>query len=383
MAMWRHRRSPTNVTIAHAYDDFGQYGGPFWTLETHLPGRFPWPTNLDAHLDYIYLMTKSGNKFAAPMINRILKNMPSSYDEYFRNNGILPPELRNGISSEFAARYYSKWEHLFNEIYNANYSPLNVADYTEQRTRNASINNTKNLSDTLTRPTKTIAKNSTRTPNLTEQRTPNLTEQRTPNLTDTTVAASQSSDSGIDSQTTTFGKVVTEGGNMTRTLGHNEFGFNTSAEGGVPISVDTESVTPRQTTTDSGTEGVSGTNSNTSNSRDNSTLTRTGSESTTRTGTETITNTGTEGISEQETETYNANEVKTTAGTDNDVINEGIRISRSGSMFRPPAELLSLDRDLWLWDFFEIVFDDVDSILTLNIYSDSPVEHFYWGQEIN
>ena len=382
MAMWRHRRSPTNVTIEHAYSGTND-GGVFVTTYPVATELWPWDDSMNARLDDVYLNIRSGGKFVAPYIIKILKKINSIVYPTYAQNGILTPVDRTDISHTIATRFAMKWAHLFNEIYNANYSPLNVADYTEQRTRNASINNTKNLSDTLTRPTKTIAKNSTRTPNLTEQRTPNLTEQRTPNLTDTTVAASQSSDSGTDSQTTTFGKVVTEGGNMTRTFGHNEFGFNTSAEGGVPISVDTESVTPRQTTTDSGTEGVSGTNSNTSNSRDNSTFTRTGSETTTKSGTETVTNTGTEGISEQETETYSANEVKTTAGTDNDVINEGIRISRSGSMFRPPAELLSLDRDLWLWDFFEIVFDDVDSILTLNIYSDSPVERFYWGQEIN
>lgn len=42
--------------------------------------------------------------------------------------------------------------------------------------------------------------------------------------------------------------------------------------------------------------------------------------------------------------------------------------TKRGTMYRAPAELMSLDRDFWLQEYFTIVFADVDDMLTLDIY---------------
>lgn len=48
--------------------------------------------------------------------------------------------------------------------------------------------------------------------------------------------------------------------------------------------------------------------------------------------------------------------------------------TRSGRMYNVPAEMLKADRDFWLDGYFSSVFDDLDEMLTLAIYSDSEVQ---------
>ena len=60
--------------------------------------------------------------------------------------------------------------------------------------------------------------------------------------------------------------------------------------------------------------------------------------------------------------------VQTNSGTDTGANGESFSSTKRGTMYRAPGELLSLDRDFWLQDFFTIVFADVDDMLTLDIY---------------
>ena len=363
MAVERHRRSPSNITLEVAYNGYldentAQIHTIFWNNFQ----SFPWDTyfrndpEFNLVLDRMYIGVRSGRKFVNPAVTGFLIRANSDRPYLSDHDRLL-------ISRHIASRFRMKWTHLFNEIYADNYTPMGAS---ETRTRSATNTNTKNLQDSTTKPTKSTSKNS--------MRTPNLTQTRTPNLTETYRGQESGTESGTNSSTTTFGKVVTEGGNTQSTHAHNEFGFNTQAEGGVPISVDTETTTPRGTVTDSGTEGVSGTDSRTTSGSDSGT--------TTNTGTETVAQTGSESESGSESETYSGPEVKSITGTDTDVESETVTISRTGSMFRPPAEYLSLDRDFWLFDFFDIVFDDLDAVLTLDIYSESQVEAYRWGNKI-
>lgn len=48
--------------------------------------------------------------------------------------------------------------------------------------------------------------------------------------------------------------------------------------------------------------------------------------------------------------------------------------TRSGRMYNVPAEMLKSDREFWLDGYFSIIFDDLDDLLTLAIYSDSEVQ---------
>ena len=354
MAMWRHRRSPTNVTIEHAYSGTSD-GGVFVTTSPVATELWPWDDAMNARLDDVYLNVRSGGKFASPYIIKILKNISAIVYPTYAQNGILPAVSRTDISHTIANRFYMKWAHLFDEIYSANYSPLNVVNTTETREHEGSNINTRNMLDTTTRPSKTTQTSSTRTPNLTE-------------TTSGSVTSTVETDGTVETE---YGKVVTAGGSNTATNSHSEFGFNTNpdpeVEGPVPISVDTRTETPRETSTESGSDTVTTDMTDTTRETDSSTVTETGSEA----------------VLASSSESYAGNEVLAKTGTDSVATEDSVTITRQGTLFRPPAELLTLDRDLWLWDFFEIVFDDVDSILTLYLYSDSPVERFYWGQEIN
>lgn len=346
MQPWRHKRSPTNLTIEQAFAKWKSYGGVFETYQPILQDLFPWADSLNSVLDDTYIGMRSGGKFVTPYVIREVKStseivFPEAAD------GLLYPAVRSQMASTMAQRFAMKWKHLFDEIYTANYKPINNSS--ETRTRTGQNKLTKNLSDATTKPTKSVSRSSTRTPNLSEALT----------------GSSGTTDSTSDTTTTRYGKVNTLGGSNTVEAIHNEYGFNTTDEDGVPMSKDTTTETPRQTNTDSGS--------------DSSTTTGSGQSSSTET--RTILTTGTEGVTESESESYNQAETTLHTGTDTEDITDSITIARTGTMFRPPAELLSLDRDLWLWDFFDIVFDDVDSILTLDIYPERPVTQFYWGQD--
>ncbi len=156
---------------------------------------------------------------------------------------------------------------------------------------------------------------------------------RTPNLT-TTDSLDQTDvhDGTVDSTETPAEMIATQSVSQVAAA-DNRFGFNTTPDAPVPNSTASES------TTSSTNESHSGTN-----------RTQTDSDYTdTRDADSTRHETGTESYEEDYTKT------------------------RVGNMYRSPAELLSFDRDFWLQDFFSIVFQDVDDMLTLQVYSESPV----------
>ena len=80
----------------------------------------------------------------------------------------------------------------------------------------------------------------------------------------------------------------------------------------------------------------------------------TGKQAQTETGTNTITNTGTVDFEDSGSDTHTRN----------------YELSRSGNIgVTTSQQMLESERNLWLWNFFyDIVFPDVDRILTLKIY---------------
>lgn len=69
------------------------------------------------------------------------------------------------------------------------------------------------------------------------------------------------------------------------------------------------------------------------------------------------------------TETHSGNDTenRTTSESEND--NEESTLKRSGNIgVTTTQQMISSERELWLWDFFKIVFADLDSVLTLQVY---------------
>ena len=98
-------------------------------------------------------------------------------------------------------------------------------------------------------------------------------------------------------------------------------------------------------------------------------------------GTTVKASTGTEDYSETETERYTGTDSLVKTGSETDAIDgstseeEDVNTTKTGNIFKSPAELMMADRDFWLTDFFSIVFEDVDQMITLAIYPEKTVRH--------
>lgn len=163
-----------------------------------------------------------------------------------------------------------------------------------------------------------------------------------------------------DSQVDIYGRTSTR----TDNLSHTKTGTETEAPNTTETRTDnlTRGTTPNITTEsdvygfNSSTAVPAGVQTNTGTT----TETNTGTQATARTGQDTITynttnsDTGTQAVAEggQDTHTRNYN------------------LTRRGTLGLVPVQtLVSDERELWLWNFFQnVVFPDVDKILTIPIY---------------
>ena len=111
--------------------------------------------------------------------------------------------------------------------------------------------------------------------------------------------------------------------------------------------------------------GIWGFNSSTSVPSDMSDGTATNENTTTRDLTET--ETGTDTTDRTNTDTYNRSYTET--GTDTTAGTSSRKLTRTGNIGTNTFQnLLQQERNIWMYDFFEQVFKDVDSVLTIPIY---------------
>lgn len=117
--------------------------------------------------------------------------------------------------------------------------------------------------------------------------------------------------------------------------------------------------------TNTNQNGIWGFNSSTSVPSDMSDGTAT-SENTT-TGNLSETETGTDTTDRTNTDTYNRSYTET--GTDTTAGTSSRKLTRTGNIGTNTFQnLLQQERNIWMYDFFEQVFKDVDSVLTIPIY---------------
>lgn len=108
-----------------------------------------------------------------------------------------------------------------------------------------------------------------------------------------------------------------------------------------------------------------GFNSSTSVPSDMSDGTATNENTTTRDLTET--ETGTDTTDHTNTDTYNRSYTET--GTDTTAGTSSRKLTRTGNIGTNTFQnLLQQERNIWMYDFFEQIFKDVDSVLTIPIY---------------
>ena len=241
----------------------------------------PWKTEDPAipasqMLDLEYHGNKSGEKWVAPLVSKLLELLENGDFEED-----IPETLALLLVRINGENWRKQWASLEFE-----YNPIENYSMVEQMTNDQTVD--------------AYGKTRTRTDNLSHTKTgtetdaPNTTETQTPNLTNTRNAETH--------------------------------GFNSVQA--VPTDADTQRAT--------------GTN----------TMTRTGQEQRTYNTTDADTGTQTENDGGQDTHTRN------------------YRLTRSGNIgVTTSQQMIESERALWVWNFFyDVVFPDIDRVLTLQIY---------------
>ena len=366
----------------------------------------PWKEeDIYTYLDLEYHGNISGDKFVSPLVFRLLEN------------NVLSSEMVVTLANVIFSMFSKNWDSLYN-TYLLQYNPIQNYNMVEVMTNDRKVTSygkTETRTDNLTHgktgtETDTPNVTETRTDNLThgktgtETDTPNVTETRTDNLTHGKTGTETDTPNVTETRTDnlTHGKTGTETDtpNVTETqtpnLSTNKdlgvYGFNSSDD--VPSNVEQIASTGTNTLTRTGTdqktynlsETDTGTQSTQKTGTDQKTYnlseTDTGTQSTQRTGTDqktynlSETDTGTQSTQRTGTDqkTYNLSETDTgtqqnvNSGSDTETRN--YTLTREGNIgVTTSQQMIQSERELWLWNFiYNVVFPDVDKILTINIY---------------
>lgn len=288
---------------------------------------------------------RSGNKFISPFVY----DNAGGFDEH----GLIRNPHK--LSQRLYIRYVQKWTHLL-ELYVKEYDPLHSYSLTEATQRAGTDTDTGTVgvsgsgSNSVTRPQKSNTSQKTNTPNITE-----------------TLTGTDRDVTEEDSKTTTTPETVkTTVNNGNSQQQNSRYGFNSA--NAAPVTSGSDTVNGTATESMSGKETVE--------ADYDGTVTRTLSESRARTGSEQ------ESI--QSTETYSGPETASSTKAETETRNlsrsttESVNSTKAGNMFKSPATLLDDDRSFWFLDYLELVFDDVDALLTLDIYSESEIQTYVW-----
>ena len=308
------------ITLNEAYSDYETKGGIFSNI-----GSLPWSSIMvGPQMDVLYFDTHSGERFSSRIITKRVGD-----------DGSLSTADRKTISTLVYARFRNQWSRLWATM-NPTYEPL--TNYKLEETSEGT-------------------ESSTRTPDLTKGDTGTVQtsgqDKRTPNITkgDTGTVQASGSDTRTANLTHTDSGTVTDDGSATSNNQNGVWGFNS------PTSVPSDM-----------SDGTS--TSNNTNTRD---LTQkdTGTDQMERTNTDTYnreyTEKGTDTTERINTDTYNRSYTET--GTDTTDGTSSSKLTRTGNIGTNPFQnLLQQERNIWMYDFFEQIFKDVDSVLTIPIY---------------
>ena len=426
MLKMNHRRSPKNLTLNDIYPDWVSGSGVVSSLTTA-----PWYSEVDHQgLDLAYHGVRSGQKFASSICYEFIDDD----GEITVSGSALIAKM---LMAKYGKKWTHLWglyDAEYNPLHSYNLSESltetvegednTSVEYNETTIKDGSVTESQSHSNTESNnwsETESTDAEKDSSHSNTTQRTPNLTETmtedtevvvdgsvvRTPNLQDRTVLDETVESTGNEEAETVHGHVVGTQTADTKSSSLSVYGFNSSSA--VPKEAQTETDGGNSTVTNSGTDTDSK-ETTASTDRDSTSITnRTGSETTTddtttetdstktttKTGSETEVDYGTaEDTTSEEREAsgsgggtnYGVTELNRTI--DDDATREmsqstGFETSRervstrtkSGNVFKSPGELLSIDRDFWLTEFFDIVFADIDDLLALSVFSDSPVRH--------
>lgn len=353
-------------------------GGIFSFMDRFDP---PWAEEYPSSipLDRAYHGMFSGNKIVSPLVLNIADGETLSVDE--------KRILGETCWTMFRVSWEKEWATL-----SAQYNPIENYSMVEQMTGDTTTDtfghiNTRTLANShMKTGTEQISESgsSTRTDNLTDARTMEGERTKTGTVDVDETGGETRTDNLSDAQTLNLSHAKTgtetQTPNVTLTEQENTFGFNTVSVDGEPTRKKTQTSTGNQQTTYNTTDADTGTDTtlHTGTSdidRDNNATTtyntvdgESASETTQHTGTQQNTNTGTH------TTTHNVTDADSGTVTDaesgSNTHRRDYQLTRSGNIgVTTSQQMLQSERELWMFNFFrDVVFPDIDSVLTIPAY---------------
>ena len=327
----------------------------------------PWKEETFVSLLDIGYYSHSAQKNVSPIVNDICETVP------------LTSEERTTLAGMIYHMFAFKWDRLYS-LYSEEYNPINNYRMQEDETieRDLSVSGT----DTGTINTAnngTVSDSGTDTGTLTKvtdgevRKTGTVGDSGTDTGTLTKVTDGEVrktgtvGDSGTDTGTltkVTDGEVRNTGTQTNSGTSNTEdgiFGFNSSVSVGSNTSDNTNSNTRTDNLTETDDTTVTEThNLSKSNTRTDN-LTET--DDTTVTETHNLSDSNTRTLNTVDLETRNlANSRLESDDTDRSITREGT------TGIYTPQQLINEEIELWQWNFYRQVFEDIDSILCLSIY---------------
>lgn len=251
--------------------------------------------------------------------------------------------------------FIDKWNRLW-ELYNLEYNPLNNYSLVENET--IAVDGSGTVTNTGTQA-RVIDTDTTNTGTDTHAISKSETDGGTESIQKTGVKQNTGTDTKVtDTDTSNTGTV---GDSAVSHQLDGIFGFNSSDS----VGKDTTDGTYTNTRTDNLAGTLDTTETETQNLREDTTGTDTHTRSLTHSATNSDTETKNLASTVDTTDTRTDNLTKTSSEE-----SESRRaLAKSGNIgFNTPQEMIAADLELWQWNFFKSVFDDIDSLLTLSIY---------------
>ena len=281
----------------------------------------PWQElNIDTSLDVQYHFNRSGEKIVAPLISSFTDN-----EDELKNADIAT------ITNVVYNMFLNKWAKLY-ELLSLEFDPIENYNMMEEETVNR---------DTTDRTTHTGTQGTTHTGTQGTTHTGTQADAQTGTQTN-------AQSGGTSTNSTGSGTSSGSGSNDSSI-----YGFNSSSAVG---ERENDSMTSATTST-TNTETFTTTRSDTRT--DNLTNTRT--DNLTDTRTDNLTDTRTDNLTDTRTDNL------TDAGTGTEDITR--TLTRSGNIgVTTSQQMIQSSIELWQWNFFDTVFRDIDSILTIQTY---------------
>lgn len=292
----------------------------------------PWKEDISgSDLDLDYHGNRSGNKLISPLVNSLLVN-----DE-------LSQENVSRLCSVIFSRYGLRWGKLYATL-KLEYNPIENYSMVEIESIEREHNNSGTVQTTSTG---TVTETGTNTG------TVSTTGNDSSSTNSTSNTLNNSSSNKSDSSTNT-GTVNTDNSNTTES-NDSVFGFNSSSS--VPSNLNNSSTSSNQLVTNNlqGTITTTGSSNNEIDVVDERTESKESSQ--------TVTN------DLSTSNSTNSNLSDSTSSSDEGGSNENRNLSRSGNIgVTTSQQMIESERELWVWDYFKQIFEDIDSIITIPVY---------------